>query len=196
MGDKLLNYLLLSLGRGNQRWSCQWPQRAFGGTGGLGTFSFRKTLPFLVSIPCTRLRPGLVLSGKQDQPQHFVSVQRLGHVPLGPCCVPRAAKLSSLDRASLSPGALALGRVLPLHMSGAAPELLPSCEIFVLLQEWAKACESPEPWRSEAPSSATSSSVISGGAYTGTGLQPLPLSSRLRNCCCETPTALPDSLEG
>lgn len=57
-------------------------------------------------------------------------------------------------------------------------------------------CEPPEPWCSEAPSSATSSSVISGGAYTGMGLEPLPLSFRLRNCCCETPTALPDGLEG
>lgn len=62
-----------------------------------------------------------------------------GDCELGTCHVPRAAKpCSRAEPASLSLGALPLGRVLPLHMSGAAPELLPSREIIVLLKEWAK----------------------------------------------------------
>lgn len=43
---------------------------------------------------------------------------------------------------------------------------------------------------------AASSSVISGDAYTGTALEPLPLSCRLSSRCCETPTALPDRTQG
>lgn len=43
---------------------------------------------------------------------------------------------------------------------------------------------------------AASSSVISSDAYTGTALEPLPLSCRLSSRCCETPTALPDCTQG
>lgn len=77
------------------------------------------------------------------------------------------------------------------------PEPLSSRETIVLLKEWDKWRASPwELRRSEALSSALSSPIISSGAYTGMGLEPLPLSFRLRSCCCETPTALPDGSEG
>lgn len=94
MGDKLFNYLLFNLGWGKSNVELPVASRELlGEQVGWGLFSFRKeSLPFVVSIPCTRLRRGLVLSGRQEQPQDFLTVQRLGHVPLGSCCVPCAAK--------------------------------------------------------------------------------------------------------
>lgn len=106
--------------------------------------------------------------------------------PVQPSPVPWA------EHPSLSPGAFHWAGSC-LCTPGAAPELLPSPEMVVLLEEWA---ECAELWCSEVPSSASSSSVLSGGAHAGTRLEPLPLSFRLSNCSCETPTALPDTLEG
>lgn len=98
VGDKLFNYLLFSLGRGKSNVELPVASREpLGEQVGWGLFSFwKESLPFLVSIPCTDVRPGLVLAGRQEQPQHFLSVQRQGHVPLGSCCVPCAAKPRSL----------------------------------------------------------------------------------------------------
>lgn len=74
MGDKLLAYLLFNLGWGKANVELPLASREPSGEQvGWGLFSFRKkSLPFLVSIPCTRLRPALVLAGRQDQPQHFL----------------------------------------------------------------------------------------------------------------------------
>lgn len=95
MGDKLLNYLLFNLGQGKSNVELLVASREpLGEQVGWGLVSFRKKcFPFPVSIPCTHLRLGVVLSGRQDQLQ---SVQRLGHVPVGTCCVPCAANPCSL----------------------------------------------------------------------------------------------------
>lgn len=49
--------------------------------------------------------------------------------------------------------------------------------------------------RSAAASCAAPPSLTGNDACTGTGLETLPFSFRLRSLCCETPTALPDSSE-
>lgn len=154
--------------------------------------------------------------GRQDQPQHPASVQRLGHGPTGdprtgdprtgdPLCTPCSqAPFPRAGHASPSPGGFARGQGPACRAASVragqpshAPKLLSSREIIVLLKESDKWRASLwKLWRSEAPSSAASSSVISSDAYTGTELEPLPLSFRLRSCCRETSTALPDGSEG
>lgn len=191
MGDKLLNYLLFSLGQGNQMWSCWWPPESLWGSRWVGDFFLQEeafAFPCLHPMHSSEARAGAL---REAGPASAFCVS----AETGTC--PTGALLCALCSQTLFPGpsfpllrGFSTGQGPASAHVGAAPELLPSCEISVLFQEWAKACESPEPWCSEALSSATSSSVISGGAHTGTGLQPLPLSSRLRNCCCETPTAL------
>lgn len=84
MGDKLLNYLLSNLGQGKSNVELLAASREpLGEQVGWGLVSFRKkSFPFPISIPCTHLRLGVVLSGRQDQPQHFVSAET-GTCPSG-----------------------------------------------------------------------------------------------------------------
>lgn len=114
--------------RENQTWSCRGLQRALGEQVGWALFSFRKeSLPFLVFI-LHLSEDRLVLSGRQEQPQDYLSVQRMGHVPLGSCCVPWATKPHSWAELFPLLRGLPLGRLLPLH----------SPEIAVGLKEWAR----------------------------------------------------------
>ena len=189
------------------------PRSLWGGTGGSGgIFSLRKKpLPFLVSIPCALLRAGFVLLREAGPASaSCISAEtgtwsRWGPPSRGPTAHPlEPSPGARAGHASPSLGGFAGGQgpacwaaSVRVGQLGHAPKLLSSREIIVLLKEWDKQRASPwKPWRSEAPSSAASSSVISSNAYTGMGLEPLPLSFRLRSCCCETPTALPDGSEG